>query len=184
MTLRDRSRKFIGPSPTNASSDGMLGRSAAVRTAMTPGNAAALLVSIDTIRCMGMRAALDPAPQHPGSTGIGGEQRPPGDLIHAVGANRPSANDLEMGFEVVHRRDSPGAYPSSVSIDRKARLMARAIADREQRGLHTTRHGRKLRISLRSFSADPVRIRRCIHQNTASASAATLPSPTGERAAQ
>ena len=49
MQLRSRSRKFIGPSPTNASSDGICGKSLEVTTARTPGSFSALLVSIETI---------------------------------------------------------------------------------------------------------------------------------------
>ena len=50
MTLSDRSRKFIGPSPTKASSLAISGKSFAVTTAWTPFNASAFEVSIDTIR--------------------------------------------------------------------------------------------------------------------------------------
>src|SRR5215472_16307474 len=60
MQLRDRSRKFIGPSPTNASSDGIGGKSSQVTTALTPGNARAFSVLIDMIRAWacGLRLTL------------------------------------------------------------------------------------------------------------------------------
>jgi hypothetical protein len=58
---------------------------------------------------MRVRAALDLAPEHPGGAGIGGEQRPPSHLVHAVGTDRPGANDLEMGFEIVHCAAFPDA---------------------------------------------------------------------------
>src|SRR6185437_11080055 len=60
MQLRDRSRKFIGPSPTNASSEAMFGKSAAVITAFTPGSASAFFVLIDLIRAWacGLRLTL------------------------------------------------------------------------------------------------------------------------------
>jgi len=60
MQLRDRSRKFIGPSPTKASSDGIGGKSSAVTTALTPGNARAFSVLIDMIRAWacGLRLTL------------------------------------------------------------------------------------------------------------------------------
>ena len=48
--LRDRSRKFIGPSPTKASSLAMCGKSFDVTTAFTPGSSSALQVSIDRMR--------------------------------------------------------------------------------------------------------------------------------------
>ena len=50
MMFSDRSRKFIGPSPMNASSDAITGKSLAVTTAFTPGRAAALLVSMEMMR--------------------------------------------------------------------------------------------------------------------------------------
>src|SRR5215471_8833277 len=60
MQLRDRSRKFIGPSPTNASSDGIGGKSAQVTTALTPGNLSAFSALIDMIRAWawGLRLIL------------------------------------------------------------------------------------------------------------------------------
>src|SRR5215831_17703168 len=60
MQLRDRSRKFIGPSPTKASSDGIGGKSSQVTTALTPGNARAFSVLIDMMRACacGLRLTL------------------------------------------------------------------------------------------------------------------------------
>src|SRR6516164_9443762 len=60
MQLRDRSRKFIGPSPTKASSDGIGGKSSHVTTALTPGNARAFSVWIARIRAWacGLRLTL------------------------------------------------------------------------------------------------------------------------------
>ena len=74
---------------------------------------------------MRMRAALDLAPQHPGGAGIGGEQCPPGDLVHAIGADRPGANNLEMGFKIVHRAASLGVWTAPVS------LVGGALTDRD-----------------------------------------------------
>ena len=50
MTLHERSRKFIGPSPTISSPSGISGKSSAVTTALTPGTASAALASIPAIR--------------------------------------------------------------------------------------------------------------------------------------
>ena len=47
---RESGIKFIGPSPTKASSGGISGRSVAVATARTPGNANAFSVFIPMIR--------------------------------------------------------------------------------------------------------------------------------------
>src|SRR6266478_3221073 len=60
MQLRDRSRKFIGPSPTKASSDAIGGKSSAVTTALTPGKARALSILIDMMRAWacGLRFTL------------------------------------------------------------------------------------------------------------------------------
>ncbi len=60
MQLRDRSRKFIGPSPTKASSDGIGGKSSQVTTALTPGSARAFSVLIDMMRAWacGLRLTL------------------------------------------------------------------------------------------------------------------------------
>src|SRR6516162_3451488 len=60
MQLRDRSRKFIGPSPTKASSDGIGGKSSAVMTALTPGKARAFSVWIAMMRAWacGLRLTL------------------------------------------------------------------------------------------------------------------------------
>src|SRR5215813_5639824 len=60
MQLRDRSRKFIGPSPTNASSEAIGGKSSEVTTALTPGSARAFSVLIDMIRAWawGLRLTL------------------------------------------------------------------------------------------------------------------------------
>src|ERR1700741_635325 len=60
MQLRDRSRKFIGPSPTKASSDGIGGKSFPVTTALTPGKARAFSVLIDMMRAWawGLRLTL------------------------------------------------------------------------------------------------------------------------------
>ncbi len=60
MQLRDRSRKFIGPSPTNASSDAIGGKSSQVTMALTPGNAFAFSVSIERMRACacGLRFTL------------------------------------------------------------------------------------------------------------------------------
>ena len=67
MQLRDRSRKFIGPSPTKASSLAMFGKSAAVTTAFTPGSFSALEVSIYTIRACACGLRLTLAHSMPGS---------------------------------------------------------------------------------------------------------------------
>ena len=60
MTLRDRSRKFIGPSPTNASSGRISGKSTDVATARTPGSASAFSALILMIRAWawGLRLIL------------------------------------------------------------------------------------------------------------------------------
>src|SRR5437870_1545254 len=60
MQLRDKSRKFIGPSPTKASSEGIGGKSSQVTTALTPGSARAFSVLIDMMRACacGLRLTL------------------------------------------------------------------------------------------------------------------------------
>ena len=56
---------------------------------------------------MGMRAALDFAPQHPRHHHVGAEIGPPGDLVDAIGADRSGADDLEGFFiEETHRAAS------------------------------------------------------------------------------
>src|SRR5215471_1609388 len=60
MQLRERSRKFIGPSPTNASSEAIGGKSSEVTIALTPGSFSALSRLIDMIRAWacGLRLTL------------------------------------------------------------------------------------------------------------------------------
>src|SRR5205807_9549775 len=60
MQLRDRSRKFIGPSPTNASSLAIGGKSSEVTMALTPGSFSALSILIDMMRAWacGLRLTL------------------------------------------------------------------------------------------------------------------------------
>ena len=66
MTFRDRSRKFIGPSPTKASSGGMSGKSAAVTTALHARQRLGLAGVDRDDPGMRVRGAQDLAPQHPG----------------------------------------------------------------------------------------------------------------------
>ena len=60
MQLRDRSHRLCGAAPMTRLSGGMSGKSARVVTALTPGNAIALSVLIDTIRAWacGLRLIL------------------------------------------------------------------------------------------------------------------------------
>src|SRR6516164_913311 len=100
MTLRDRSRKFIGPSPTKASSGPISGKSAAVAIARTPGSASALSALILIIRVR-VGAAFDLAVKHPRQCPIGTEIGATRDLLDSIGANWPGPDDFQavlIGF--------------------------------------------------------------------------------------
>ena len=97
MMFRDRSRKFIGPSPTNASSDVISGKSARGHDGPDTGRASAALVSIERIRAWacGLRLIL---PQSiPAGPRIGGEHGAADDFVDAVGTDRAGADDLQVG---------------------------------------------------------------------------------------
>ena len=54
-----------------------------------------------------VRRALHLAPQHAGHHHVGAELRAAGDLVHAVGTDRPGADDLQIGWNIVHATVSP-----------------------------------------------------------------------------
>ena len=56
---------------------------------------------------MRMRRALHLAPQHAGHHHVGAELRAAGDLVHAVRTDRAGADNLQIGYHVVHRAGSP-----------------------------------------------------------------------------
>src|SRR5271156_2068395 len=93
MMLRDRSRKFIGPSPTKASCEVISGKSAAVTTSLTPANANALSALIPRMR---MRAAFDLTVKHAGYCPVGPEIGAASDFLDPVRANGPGADDLQF----------------------------------------------------------------------------------------
>ena len=115
MQLRDRSRKFIGPSPTNASSDGMSGKSSAVTTARTPGSFSAFDASIDTMRACACGERFTLPHSMPGHHHVGAELRATGDLVDAVGTDRTGADDSQIGANIIHRTASP-RISAAVSI--------------------------------------------------------------------
>src|SRR5271154_1943063 len=95
MMLRDRSRKFIGPSPTKASCEVISGKSAAVTTSLTPANANALSALIPRMRVR-MRAAFDLTVKDAGHCPVGPEIGAAGDFLDPVRANGPGADDLQF----------------------------------------------------------------------------------------
>src|SRR6266849_5231572 len=110
MQLYERSRKFIGPSPTNASSDGISAKPADVTTALTPGNASALSVLIDTMRACacGLRFTL------PHSM--------PGIVMSAPKAARPitlSTPSGRIGLVPTTLREALSRYVMSYSMTEK-----------------------------------------------------------------
>ncbi len=74
----------------------MSGKSSAVTTACTPGSAAALLVSIDTMRACACGERLTLPHSMPGSASVGAEQRAAGDLVDAIGTDRTGADDFQV----------------------------------------------------------------------------------------
>ncbi len=72
---------------------------------------------------MGVRAALDAAPQHARHHHVGAEIGPAGDLVDAVRTDRPGADDLEARLvEITHR-----ATPPRLGIQRPSRRALRAL---------------------------------------------------------
>src|SRR3954468_23957387 len=66
---------------------------------------------------MGMRAALDAAPQHTRQCHISAEIGPARDLVNAVGADRPGADNLKRGLvEIAHLHSPPVPDAAGIGI--------------------------------------------------------------------
>ncbi len=107
MQLRDRSRKFIGPSPTNASSEGMSGKSAAVTTAFTPGSFSALRASIDTMRACACGERFTLPHSMPGITMSAPNMARPVTLSTPSGRIGRVPTTFRSDANVIHRAASP-----------------------------------------------------------------------------
>src|SRR6516225_6562671 len=118
MQLRDRSQRLCGMAPMVRLSGGMSGKSVRVVTALTPGNA--ILVGVDRHDPrVGVRAALNFAPQHAGHFHVSAKICTPGDFVDAIGPDRPGPDDLQrLLFEKRHYWASPRMTAAASSTAR------------------------------------------------------------------
>ena len=114
MQFSDRSRKFIGPSPTNASSDGMSGKVRCRHDSLHARQRLGLARVDRYDPRMRVRRAQDLAPQHARGPRIGREHRAAGDLVDAVGTDGTGADDFQTGIDVVHPTVSPRRFGGGV----------------------------------------------------------------------
>ena len=109
-----------GPSPTNASSDAMFGRSSAVITACTPGSFNALLVSIDTMRACACGERFTLPHSMPGRTESAPNMARPVTLSTPSGRTGRVPTTSRIGANVIHSA-------ASLRISAAASITARMI---------------------------------------------------------